>query len=54
KQVYMAVENDQTSIVYHIGKNLSQKTRSDKKLTFDSNNELYKGVDERIEHLAID
>ncbi|CAF3131473.1 unnamed protein product [Rotaria socialis] len=54
KQVYMAVEHDQSSIIYRIGKNLRQKTRSNKKLTFDSNNELYKGVDERIEYLTID
>ncbi|CAF2846878.1 unnamed protein product [Rotaria sp. Silwood2] len=54
QQVYMAVEHNEFSIIYSIGKNLRQQNRDTKKLIFDSNNELYKSTDEHIEYLALD
>ncbi|CAF1083583.1 unnamed protein product [Rotaria sp. Silwood1] len=54
KQVYMAVEHDEFTFIYSIGKNLRQQNRDSKKLTFDTNNELYKTTDEHIEYLALD
>ncbi|CAF0780089.1 unnamed protein product [Rotaria sordida] len=54
KQVYIAVEHDESSIIYSIGKNLRQQNRDTKRLTFDSNNELYKSTDEHIEYITLD
>lgn len=54
KQVYMAVEQDQNSVVYRISKDLREQTRSSKQLSFDTNNQVYKSVDQRIEYLTVD
>lgn len=78
KQVYMAVEQDQSSVVYRISvrrenvrksienfrirfvcffdfqKDLREQTRSSKQLSFDTNNQIYKSVDQRIESLTVD
>ncbi|CAF0871036.1 unnamed protein product [Adineta steineri] len=54
KQVYIAVEHDQSAIIYRMNKNHFNQDRITKQFKFDSNNELYKNSSEHIEYLTID